>query len=722
MNSRKEKLLNVARSTKDALYAQWKKSENEGYFDDHSNFTGKKGMGLMSEAIGLTSVLLMYIRFVEDKDVFESGKNDFETTKIITTSFNYIYKQITDSGYTVTPYLNVEQTEYLFDKKRSYVDTLTWVLSLSSLMVYADSQKLISLDQNLIENAKELLGDSLTRIIDGQLDCGAWGFSTDKNCKPSLYSTYAVATSMADFFDYIMGELEYYGNEEKQKMPLEEFYLQYSQCVIKDIKPVYERNHPNRDLVADIIEVRSKLQIWLLKNCLPLLPKLASCVPMEAKERELMGYPKQNNNVIIDGKDYLNLYYAYYIIDILITTSSDKRYKDIIRGKDKAVSLKDLSNSYIGVISDTDFAYFFMDKKNNEKAFSFYDEYTNLAIQSSRASFSNAMRTGEDFWDGKMSELDILWEHNDIPPQFIGKIRGRAKIKEPTLIPMALRANAVFCYYILERTDVTVDNLFDIICDNRSVESKTVVSEDNETNTQVANLWDNISYSLIVTERSIEAMVDYYDYLEKTVQETEKAILSDETLSLDDVINKKIAAFLKSEEGEELLGELGYVHKNNDCENSAIDFDSIALVVDEKINEAINTRLSKIIERQVQTSVQSNNAPRSFEDVNVDAIIRLLENLQIYMNNNYNHIPERNGETAEKLTYALLGTFASFKKIQLYKYIIEYETDESKISKKYDKLSSQIDNLIENVVKFCDGPEGNISEIYCDHALKGRNI
>jgi len=84
------------------------------------------------------------------------------------------------------------------------------------------------------------------------------------------------------------------------------------------------------------------------------------------------------------------------------------------------------------------------------------------------------------------------------------------------------------------------------------------------------NLWDDISYSLPVTERSIEALVDYYDYLckfeaalpvetsqpEKTVEVQAKTDKTGIEQAIEDVVRRflnsdEAGALIKSAQGSE---------------------------------------------------------------------------------------------------------------------------------------------------------------------------
>ena len=700
MSERLERLITVARETKEALYGEWKKNQ---YFEDCNNFYGA-GRGIMSEAMGLTSVMLMYVCFAENRGVYTSI-NDPETKVIVENAINYIYSSIETDGYTVAPLRDVEETRGVIDKEHSYVDTLTWVLSSATLTIYATRNNLISLGEEIERKAIELIADSLARISDGQLENGSWGFSTDKGAKSSLYATYAVAASLGDFLDYIFGELEYYNNPEKYS----DITACYDWQTVDAINTYYRENpksvYPKDNITETVNKVKSGLQMWLLENCLPLLPKLADCVPLEEDEMARIGMVRQTSSERITnlgGKDYINLYYAYYVIDILTTSSSDKRFNDIAAGRD-GVTIDNLKTVYKEIMRKSDYDYFF-EKNGGSNAPTLFMDYINQAIHSARMNFSAARRSGREFWDSSASELIIPWEHNDVSKSRIEEARGDVEFTEPALIPMALRANTVYCFYIIERADVTVDNMFDLICDDRSPRTETVKKD-----TRIKNLWDRVNYSLPVTERSIEAIVDYADYLEKTAA-TEAAVSSDGgEVSIESAIEAKIAQYISSDKGRELIKNMGFVRKDE----VNLDVSTVEKIVDARVSALIDEKLKGV-------TVATNAAPVviSEDSFNVDAIIAELENIQHFIGSHYD-IPDRYSDDArEKLAYALFELYKGLFSKHIQQWIEGAANDQSHSREVLEALKKQFDGLAETLAENCTSVKGNLDLIYKSIVLK----
>ena len=708
MNEKFEKLTKVVKETKEALYEEWRKKQ---FFEDCNNFYDA-GRGILSDAMGLTAVMLLYVCFAENKGVY-GGVDDAETLTIVKSSLEYIYDEVIREGYTAAPLCSVENTQGVIDKEHAYVDTMTWVLSSAVLTVYAVRNKLLTLDTALEEKAIILIADSLARISRSQLDCGAWGFSSDKTSKKSLYSTYAVAASLADFLDYIFGELAYYADDENEKSgkDIQDFY----DWKTVDAINTYYHDHPNNiypkvTVTEMVTNMKGQLQMWLLENCLPVLPKLAECTPLTNDEMERIGMARQTTTDQIEklgGKDYINLYYAYYIIDILTTSSADKRFERIVSGKD-SVQLDDLKAAYKNVMIASDYDYFF-EKNGGKIAPTIFKDYINQAIHATRTNFSTARRSGKAFWDSNASELVIPWEHKEISSQKIEEARGDAEITEPALVSMALRANTVYCFYIIERADIAVDQMFDIICDDRSAKTETVKKD-----TRIKNLWDKTNYSLPITERSIEALVDYSDYLEKTATTTASGEATS-FMTVDAAIDSKIAAYLSSNEGVKIIESLGFVHRN-DITMPQIDEDAIARIVDKQVAAAVEEKM-KVVEGKTQyQGIASTKESAAFD---VDAFNRELAQVARWFEIYPEKMPEENeNDNLETMARYFMGLHNRLTEKTVQKVFSEQcNGDMMKGKDIAEKFQSQVAEFIEKFKqKYDSDPEFNygtkLSDIY----------
>lgn len=695
MSNNLSKLYRIAKETKDAYYAEWLR---EHCFTDY-NYFGERG--ILAEAVGLTGVMLLLVRFFDAPDVYERKQNDPETINIIKTSLEYIYTAAKNEGYTVAPLRSAEETNGVIDKDVPYTDTLTWVLSSSTLITYAIRKGIIVLEETYEKMATELLAESLAYLTQTQLDSGAWGFSADKKAKESLYFTYATAASLADFLDYIMGELEYYENDENQKRKPEDFY---DTTTLEALESYYEENNMSIGNIVDAVKkTKMGLQEWLIVNCLPLLPKISTCIPLDEAEREMIGVFAQTTSEEIEklcGKDYINLYYTYYIIDILTTSSSDKRYPEIIKDRSSEI-YKKFRSACEQVMNPLDFDYFF-EEENEEQLF---NEYINQAVHSSRMNLSAAMRTGLDFWSNEeaASELEIIWEHTELSRKKIEKARGSDGFSEPTLVPMSLRANAVYCFYIIEQTDVTVDNLFDIICADRSDKSATD-KKGRITNTTVKNLWDRINYSLLITERVIEALVDYCDYL-LLLDTSDSASGERRVMDVDEAIEHKIAEYISSETGRRLIRSMGFVcadeYKN---EQKAVDE-----MIEKRINDILDRRLGGV------GAVTENSAVRSTAEnfeFDADKLIGILENMLRNLNTTEGY-PERSSDNGyEAVNYALLALLKALQKKLIFEAIEDSFDSVQKSVKAQNAVSTQIEELIVLLAEKSDDPAGTLKYVY----------
>lgn len=710
-------MLQIAKETKEALFKEW---EINQYFTDYNNFFGTE-KGLLSEAMGLTGTMLMLVAFHGEESIFPGGAEDPQLQKIITSSLNYIYDDIQKDGYTVAPLRSAEDTKALFNQNCSYTDTLTWVLSASVLMIYAIREKIVDMDEQMQGKAIALVSDSLARILDGQLECGAWGFSTDHGCKPSLYFTYTVATSLADFMDYILGELEYYSDEKNLEKDPKEFY---DWEVVNAINTYYKENlkpyFPKDEMSVAVEKAKAALQDWLLKNCFPLLPKIAACTPLTAEEMEIIGVAQQTSQTNIKSwgnKDFLQLYYAYYIIDILTTSSADQRFKKIVNKQDPEITVEALRQACEGKIPATDLDYFFGPRCKSHKLKDFFQDYIDQSIHSVRYNHSIASRTGDSFWKGYVSELIIPWEHNTIPAETIADCRGedanaRDPFTEPALIPMALRANTIYCYYIIEQADITVDNLFDAIVEDRSAKSGRT-----REGVGVQNLWDGMCYNLAITERAIEAIVDYSDYIKNNEDRAaEIAAESAAITSIDDAIEKKIAAYLRSENGTELIRSLGYAPADEKPEAPDID-----QLVEKKVNALLETRLEEKITERLSMAGMDPYIVSATQDPDVirKQISALISDMGYWLTANSDRLPQKNSsDNVESLLSTLFELWEVMDQQVGRKRLLDHiqrcgKCDEQEaVTLWTETLSMQVEELFTKIIEECTTPSGNVASIY----------
>lgn len=227
---------------------------------------------------------------------------------------------------------------------------------------------------------------------------------------------------------------------------------------------------------------------------------------------ETMIAPKSSG---LTPKDYNTLYFTYFVITILSTT--------------KAAEL------------------FFQDKAE------IISKRIEHSIYLSRIHLDKAIDTGEDYWiDPDKSSLVITWDNN---PELEAAVKrtfssaGKGKIKEPSLVPLSLRCNILYTYYYAKGEDKKIDQLFSFILKNRNTGN---------------GLWDDQDYVLQITERAVEAIVDYADYLQAFCSEIKVTPINSEAKHdashpadgmFHKAVKEALREILESPEGIQLITE-----------------------------------------------------------------------------------------------------------------------------------------------------------------------
>lgn len=524
---------------KEALISEWNETQ---HFVDKNNMTKP---GVIPEMTGLTGLLLLLITFWEEERVITPEDRQV-ISGIIRTSMDYAYGEIEKSGYNAEPYIDKSKSAELFKDGCGYIDTVTWVFSAGMLARYAQQIGAAEMDPETQGKVFHLIAQSLQLVLKGQREDGTWGFMSDPKAQRSLYFTYTACAAIGDFYYYVLGEIKEVEQRNDRNAISGDDYRD-------DELIAYLNKETKGDVVTRLATARRKLQDWLLRDCLPLMPKVAACRDMNAKELSKLGMWKHDMDGIIDTSiNYFNLYYAYYLIEMMIASAANVRYNGF-----NAQDIEALGTSYSNdnALSTTDWVYYFNKEGSDPKRLLL--DYIEQTVHASRANYLIASRTGAAFWDapGGGSELTIQWVHDDqVMNMNIARVKGKKDIiTDPSLIPLAMRANAVYGYYISTQRSNTLDSLMQAILANRSAETQS---------DRVENLWDTISYNLAITERAIEAIVDYYDYLCKFAQsapEEIQAVPQDAAppgytkSALDEAVERKIAEYLSSDTGMKLL-------------------------------------------------------------------------------------------------------------------------------------------------------------------------
>lgn len=207
----------------------------------------------------------------------------------------------------------------------------------------------------------------------------------------------------------------------------------------EDVEIVKQLGGQDGDLLKAVDQSRKATAQWLIETYLPQLGR-----------EELAPKGFQSND------PELKLYFTFFVIEMLVVNKADEFFPE------KADAIK---------------------------------QAIEHGIYLSRIDFDHAKGNIKWWADAERSSLPIEWgEHDSITLP----ARSRKNLFEPGLVPLCLRCNAQYTYYIAKGEDQKMKALFDVLLHNRNPSNK---------------LWDESGYSLIVTERAVEALIDYYDYL-----------------------------------------------------------------------------------------------------------------------------------------------------------------------------------------------------------------
>ena len=190
--------------------------------------------------------------------------------------------------------------------------------------------------------------------------------------------------------------------------------------------------------------------------------------------------------------NHLGLYASYFAIDMLIVSNADKSFPN-----DADRILQKLEH----------------------------------AIYLSRIRFDKAYED-KGWWNNpSFSSWMLQWEKSH--PAF-PRVRTLMP-NEPGLAPLSLRCNVLYTYYFSQGRDKKIDELLDVVHNEAKLET---------------GLWDRESFSLMITERAIESLVDYADYLKKFPRvEQDAGVVSASDCSFRDAVALAVREYCESEAG-----------------------------------------------------------------------------------------------------------------------------------------------------------------------------
>ena len=533
-----EAVLKVARETKQALY-NIEGFENVPGFSDDKN----RGNGIITQCAGAVSLLLLHKAFNDVPEIFKAEDKE-KSAQIISGIFVNLKQVIEKYGFNATPFTSASSTKDIFNNSNNvhYMGSTTWMLSLCMLIRYNHRKGWLDFGQ-IIDDVTNKIIEILKVICTSQIyiddKTGAWGFATNSD-KVSLYFTYTVSASLGDYYDYAEEEFEIDTAKRVRDSELIKL-IEKASIVI---------NGTTKKLSAAIDEARTALQMWVIKYALPVLPELAEIrMPSASKLLPEMGITYIKNleeaNVmgLQPGMNYNYLYYAVYILDTIISSCANISYKEIFAaGGDDARKIQQFYNQF-KMFPTSDLEYYF----NNDNAVKLCDNVIEQSIHALRLSVSKASRTKSHYWTTPDAAFSVKLEYLNDANRNSQLINVSDRIKDPVILPLYLRVNSLYSYWITNQPDKIIDEIYEEII------------MDRQKDPEFLNLWDSVSFNIMITEKAVESVIDYYNYLKRYAiqQEGTQAVGSGkqpiQPEPIKEAILEAVTEYLQGEKGRELL-------------------------------------------------------------------------------------------------------------------------------------------------------------------------
>jgi len=368
---------------------------------------------------------------------FERLAKEDEWASIVTKEFSLVVDHIKNKGFDASPLRAEALTTNVFSPQAP--KQYHYLDSVSWVLSFALHVRLANRFGKLILEPAELqevfaMIKTCLAII-CETASPTGGWGFTSGSKPDLYYSYAVSECLADFGDYVLGE------SEKEI------------GIGSDAELERYLTENNRDLIATVQEKRKLTAKWLWETY--------SATQLGVSEID----PGQQLEA--NQRPHILLYFTYFVLDMLIVNLPEDVFEEDEYFKGKKQEL-----------------------------------YRKLehALYLSRIDFDKAYDDRE-WWDNwERSSLRLTWDTFENPKLFDPKKASLTNtgIVEPGFVPLSLRCNALYAFYIAEGPDQKMSRLFTVLHENRH---------------QDTGLWDTQTYNVMVTERAIEAVVDYNDYM-----------------------------------------------------------------------------------------------------------------------------------------------------------------------------------------------------------------
>ena len=456
------------------LIKEYKKSKGFATGND-------KDIGLNTASAGGLSLLLLVNNL--DYDI----KSDKVILEVINETLDYILDYIETIGFDFTPYVQGLKTKKIFntltDGKHDYysIEAITWVLSFFIQIRRSVVDKKIILDSEKNITIMSWIKKILYYVYDASIDVkwaenienkktparGGWGF-LNKSKTPSLYYTTMVIESLSEFDDNIIVSDVSLQDVEHDKELLD--FLGCERISNKDkvyLKTISTGNETSFDFTNILIKLFSKekdtsdSRDGLIQN---------------TSRWIWFNYSHQIINNTFEGDKYYRndkIYAMIFIVEIMALSYTEQFI-------DKSIVEKTIESGLFYIDQRIDVL------KNDELRFTQLSTY--------KAEFDGLSDYEEkDDSETKKDEPKLINPTN----RTINRLLNKAILLGPNLKPLRIKLGGLYAFFFTKYPDRSM-----------SYELESLLSDLHPDK----YLWDTYEYNLLYTEKSIEALVDFFNY------------------------------------------------------------------------------------------------------------------------------------------------------------------------------------------------------------------
>ncbi|MBU1175538.1 MAG: hypothetical protein KKH72_09065 [Alphaproteobacteria bacterium] len=473
------------------------------------------GSGPMASMQGLRSVAGAMLALGQEPDFAPAGECLRENWASLCDEWAGVVDRLAKGFTTMEPYRKDVTLKGVISADEGpavYTDAASWAISTAIVLLRVADEFDLELPEEMETKSLDLIADGIRVLADVQLPDGGWSFSGSsmKNGGSDLVFTYSVHQAFADVDDYLLSGIDndreisesakaLCGELDKRIAAWQDNPIKDGQGDPKKLNEVYSRLvAPSVNFLID----RFVDQATAGRDGKPAGLRMED-IRIEGRLHPDLG-ATGNDDDRATRHELIAGYYEGYLLESLILSRADEDRPAV---KD---SLRQLFYRLIGRFGDlsgkVDRKLDIMNEPINTTL-----KVTMLGAQAKRA--------------GKPQEADFV---------------------DAGLWPQFLRSLTLFRYYVerLNQSEAV------IVARKGSVLSMLLGDRRDEDAADAPGLWDRLGFNLAYTARSIEALIDVYDYLlklSKTAPQTESSSGAHAKLGEAASLERLIANMLRPE-------------------------------------------------------------------------------------------------------------------------------------------------------------------------------